>query len=235
MPFAPSPIDLWVARKLAWLARLHVPFNVGVQAAIRSNILGGLWFGLALFVCWIQSARNGDRQVQVRVLTILLGSTLAILLTILAQAIITWPPPVHYPALEHLYYGLLEPNPNTNSFPSQSVALYASVAAGMFSLRRAVGWLLWVLVAVFVAFPRMFVGGHFLTDVVVGLLLSLIGYWIARVILETRFTSRIAQFFDQTHRLQLLREILVFLWIIQVTVEFQGVTWLKNFAESLVH
>ena len=32
-----------------------------------------------------------------------------------------------------------------------------------------------------------------------------------------------------------IREILVFMWIIQLTVEFKGAVWLKNVAESIVH
>jgi membrane-associated phospholipid phosphatase len=231
---APTPVDLWLARELATLARLHVPFNVGVQASIRSDILGGLWYGLALFVFWVRSARNGQRRIQLRVLTILLGSTLAILLTVLLQTVVTWPPPVHYPGLERLYYGLLEPNPNTNSFPSQSVALYASVAAGVYSLQKAVGWALWILVVVFVAIPRMFVAGHFLTDVLVGFVVALVGYWLARHLLEARLTTRLQVFFDETPRRQLFMEILVFIWILQVSVEFQGAVWFKTVGESIM-
>jgi membrane-associated phospholipid phosphatase len=235
MHIAPTQFDLWCARELAGLLTHHTDLSVGVQRGIASNVLGGLWFGLALFVHWVQSARKGQSETQIRILTILFGSTLAIVFSLIAGSLFSWPPPVHYPGLEQLYVGLLEPNPNISSFPSLSVALYASVAAGIYSLRKAVGWVLWVLVAVFVAIPRMFVGGHYLTDVLVGLIFSLIGYWIARSILETRFTCRFARFLDKTTQLQLLREVVVFLWIIQVTVEFQGVTWLKNFAESLVH
>ena len=110
-------------------------------------------------------------------MTILLVSCLAILLTLLAAAVISWPPPVHYPGLQEVYRGYLGPNPNSTSFPGQSVALFGSVAAGIYSLHKAVGWVLWALVVLFVAIPRMSVGGHFFTDVLVGFLLALIGYW----------------------------------------------------------
>jgi membrane-associated phospholipid phosphatase len=234
MSIAPTQFDLWCARELAGLLKHHIQLNVGVQRAISSNVLGGLWFGLVLFVFWMQSARKGQDETQVRILTILVGSTLAILLTLVAQLVMTWPPPVHYPALENLYWGLLEPNPNTNSFPSQSVALYGCVAAGIYSLHKSLGWVLWALVVVFVALPRMFVAGHYFTDVLVGFFISLIGYWFARWVLETKFTARFARFLDATPRLQLFREIVVFLWIIQVTVEFQGVVWFKTFTEALL-
>jgi membrane-associated phospholipid phosphatase len=235
MSVLPTAFDLWLARQLAGCIPFHPQFDVGVQDAIRANVLGGLWFGLALFILWNQSARGKDEKVQVRVLTILLGSGLTILLTLLAGAVISWPPPVHYTGLQELYRGYLGPNLNTTSFPSQSVALYGSVAAGVYSLRKTVGWVLWALVVWFVAIPRMFVGGHFFTDVVVGLVLALVGYWLARNVLEARVTSRLERFLDRTSGLRLLREIVVFLWIIQVTVEFQGVVWVRDVVGSLLH
>ena len=91
------------------------------------------------------------------------------------------------------------------------------------------------MVVWFVAIPRMFVGGHFFTDVVVGLVLALVGYWLARNVLEARVTSRLERFLDRTSGLRLLREIVVFLWIIQVTVEFQGVVWVRDVVGSLLH
>jgi membrane-associated phospholipid phosphatase len=234
MPTHPTGFDLWLANGLARLMPLHPKLDVGVQDAIRVNVLGGLWFGLALFIWWNQSGRKGEREIQLRVMTILVGSALAILLTLLAGSAISWPPPVHYPGLEKLYLGFLGPNLNSNSFPSQSVALYASVAAGIYSLHKALGWVLWALVVLFVALPRMFVGGHFFTDVFVGCLLGLIGYWFARRILEARVTLRMERFLDQMPTLQLPREIVVFLWIIQVTVEFQDAVWLKELLESVM-
>jgi membrane-associated phospholipid phosphatase len=233
MAILPTPLDLWLAHQLVGFIPSHPRFAVGVQDAIRVGVLGGLWFGLARFVGWNQSSRGKDQMVQLRILTILLGSGLAILLTLFAGAMISWPPPVHYPGLNKLFLGYLGPNPNTNSFPSQSVAVFGAVAAGMYSLHKTVGWALWTLVVLFIAFPRMFVGGHFFTDVVVGFLLALIGYWLARDVLEARVTSRLERFLDQTSRLQLLREILVFFWIIQVTVEFQGVVWVKDIVEPI--
>ena len=232
---APTLLDLWLARELASLLRYRVEFNVGVQRAISSHVLGGLWFGLTLFLYWVWSARERRHDVQVRILTVLLGSTLAILLTLVAAWLVSWPPPVHYPGLDHLYIGLLEPNPNTNSFPSQSMALYGSIAAGIYSLHRLIGWGLWALVVLFIALPRMFVGGHFITDVVVGFILALVGYMVARYLLETRLISQLESNLDRTSRLRLFRDTLVFFWMIQVTVEFQAVVWLRNLVESLIH
>jgi membrane-associated phospholipid phosphatase len=232
MGMLPSRLDIWLAKALGGLIPYHPKFDVGVQDAIRVNILGGLWFGLVLFVLWNQSFRDRQPEVRLRIWTMLFGSGLAILLTILVSGVVSWPPPVHFPGLEELYIGYLGPNPNFNSFPSQSVALYTSVAAGVYSLRRALGIILWMFVVVLISLPRMYVGGHFLTDVVVGFLLALIGYGFVRRFLEAGLIARLQRFVDRSSRYRLLAEILVFVWIIQVTTEFQDVVWLKDLAVS---
>lgn len=67
----PTRIDLWLARQMAGFFRLHERLDVAVDSAMRHNILGGLWFGAVLFVCWVQAARKNQREVQLRILTTL--------------------------------------------------------------------------------------------------------------------------------------------------------------------
>jgi hypothetical protein len=122
MAMLPARFDLWLATALAGFLRLHPQFDLGVQSAIQHNILGGFWFGAALFVCWIHAARNAQMEVQLRTLTILIGSALAVLLALLAGAVVSWPPPARYPGLAYLFPDYLRANPNTNCFPSQSTA-----------------------------------------------------------------------------------------------------------------
>jgi membrane-associated phospholipid phosphatase len=231
----PTGFDLWLARGLAGFLGCHPQFDLGVESAIQHNVLGGLWFGAALFVCWIQAARNGQREVQLRVLTILIGSILATLLALLAGTVISCPPPARYPGLVGFFPDYLEANRNTNCFPSQSTALYGSIAAGIYSVHRTSGWVLWVLVAVCVALPRMYVGGHFLTDVLASLPLALVGYASARRLLEERVTSKVDRLCERSPHLQLLRESLVFIWILQVTLEFRDVVWLQRVVESIIN
>lgn len=227
MLLSPTGPDLWVAKELLGFLKIHPLFDLAVQSMIRHNILGGFWFGAALFICWIQCTRRGESEIQLRIWTILIGSTLAILLTLLGGALISWPPPSRYPPLASLFPHYFEMNLNTNCFPSQSTALYGSIAAGVYSLHKASGWVLWTMVAVFVALPRMYVGGHYLTDVVVGVLLALAGYAAARYFLEAKLTSKIPLFFKKNPGLQYLREFLIFFWILQVSVEYREVSWAK--------
>jgi len=235
MSWLPTPVDIWLSRGLAGFLGHHPEFDVFVQDAIRHNVLGGLWFGAALFLCWVQAARKSRGDIELRVFTMLIASTLAILLGRIAGALISCSPPDRYPGLRGLYPDYLELNPNLSSFPSQSTTLYSIVAAGIYSLHKGYGWLLWILVAFGVALPRMYVGGHFLSDVLAGLLVALTAYASARGLLEARLTARVGPFLERKPRLHTLTDCLIFVWILQVAVEFHDAVWLKNAVAALLH
>jgi len=235
MILTPTPLDFWFATVLAGLLGRFPFFDLTIQGAIQHNALGGFLFALALFVFWQQAARNGQSQVRLRILTILAGSTLAIVLTLCASAVISWPPPSRYPGLSALFPSYLETNLNTNCFPSQSTALYATVAAGIYSLHRLLGILLWMAVVTLVALPRMYVGGHYFTDVAAGIVLGLIGYTAARRFAEDRTISAVDALCEGRRALRITRETFMFAWILQVAVEFRDVVWVKQAFERLIN
>jgi membrane-associated phospholipid phosphatase len=226
MKTLPTAIDLWLAGKLAGFQSGHPQLTLLVQGAIDHSILGGLWFGAALFILWIQAAKGNRREIRARMFTILVGSILAILLGLIARALISWPPPARYPNLSIFFPGYLRAYTGNNSFPSLSTALYGSLAMGIYSLHKPTGRLLWILVAVCVALPRMYVGGHYMTDVLAGLLLGLFGYTISRYFLEVRLISKSESLLESRPYLQFLADLLVFIWVVEVIVEFRDVPWL---------
>jgi len=83
--------------------------------------------------------------------------------------------------------------------------------------------------------PRMYVGGHYLSDVVAGLVLGLVSYIGARCLLEARVVPVAERFLSEESRFRVLGELLVFAWIWQVAVEFREVVWGKNSLEYLFH
>lgn len=232
MGFPPNGFDIWLAKELASFLEISTYFNNVVQRAVYFGLLGSLWFAAALFIFWIQSARKGRLDIQLRILSTMAGSAIAISLTIVAGYLFTRPPPARLPELHAAYlyyYGL---NPSTNCFPSQSVALYAVVAAGVYSIHRILGWVLWVMVLGFVALPRMYMGGHYLTDVLAGLALAAVGYLSARHLLEKEWIAKARDFSMRSEELQWVREFLVFLWILEVALEFRDVQFVKYLMES---
>jgi membrane-associated phospholipid phosphatase len=159
---------------------------------------------------------------------------LAILLMLLAGMLVHCPPPALHPKLTNLFPSYIYMNSDPNSFPSQSTTLYSSVAAGVYSLHKRTGRFLWLLVPICVALPRMYMGGHYFTDVVAGVAIGLAGYAIARNLLEARWTGRIEPLLEKNSHLRFLTEVIVFGWILQVTVEFKDVVWLKDILAYVV-
>jgi len=225
---SPKELDLWLAGELPPFAAANRQFSLAAGSDIRQSVFGGLWFGGSRLVVWVQAGRTGQRELHFRVLSIIVGSVFAILLTLVAGALVSWPPPIRRPNLQKFYSSAMQTNPNTSCFPSQSTAAYGAIAAGIYSLHKNSGWLLWVLVAVCVALSRMYVGGHYLSDVLLGAALALTGYASARYVLETRLISRFELLFVESPPLRLPFELLVFVWIVQVTLEFREVTWAQR-------
>lgn len=224
----PSRFDVWSTARLAGFLGKYPTFDLGVQSAIRHHVLGGFWFAFCLFIFWVDGERPGGGRVRQRVLTTLFGATLAILFAHFLGLVISWLPPSRDPALAHFYPQYLIQNINDNSFPSDSTALYAAVAAGIFSLNRLLGVVLFVLVILFVSLPRMFVGGHYPTDIFAGLVLGLLGYFIARRFMKLWLHRYVDQIFERASWIRVVGEFMVFVWIVQIAVEFAEVVWIKN-------
>ena len=222
---------------MTWLAKFlgrYPILDLGVQSAVVHHVFGGFWFAACLFVFWTLGARPGGDKVRRRVLTILLGSAVAVVLALLFGELFSWVPPSRNPILAHYYPSYLSEDINFNSFPSQSTALYAAVAAGIFSLNKAIGSALWVGVGVLVSLPRVYIGGHYPTDVFVGLLLGLLGYFAARTFLEPRLDPYVDRVFEQDTGQRIWGELFVFVWILQIAVEFREFVWIKYFLEHIM-
>jgi hypothetical protein len=130
--------------------------------------------------------------------------------------------------LEHLYPGYLLPDPNTNSFPSDSTSVFSSMAFGYFPVNRLLGVILLVAVLAIVSLPRMYVGGHYPTDILAGLLIGLVSYGVARAAFEGHLSSRIAALGNRTGLRRAALETCVYLWILEVSVNFREGVWILN-------
>lgn len=228
MLLTPTWFDLWLTAQLAGFLGRQPLLDLGVQSAINHQVLGGFCYAAAFFVLWLRGSQEGNEATRRRMLTILLGSLIAILLILVAQALVVWPPPIHHPSLSSLYPRYIYTNPEGSSFPSQSVTVYGSLAAGIYSLHKATGWFLWAGVVLLVGLPRIYVGGHYPTDVLAGIILGLAGYASARYLLEAWLVPRLEQVFTGRMWLRLLGEVIVFAWILQVAIGFRDVVWIRN-------
>jgi len=224
---APFHYDIWFITHLSSFLGRHPLFDMSVQSAVGHNLLGGFWYAAALFYFWVSGAGRGGQATRTRVLAILLGSSVAIVLAALAGHLVSWLPPARLPELAHLYPEYLFGNPNTNSFPSYSVALYTATAAGVYTLSRRLGWLLLAAVPAMVALPRMYLGGHYASDVLAGAAFGVIGFAVGRA-LERPLASRIESVFEQEAWTRAAGEVIIFAWLWQVAVEFREVAFVVH-------
>jgi membrane-associated phospholipid phosphatase len=231
----PSTIDIWFAGKLASLLGRSRLLDLGIDSAIRHHVLGGYWFAAFLFVFWTQGAKPGEKQLRWRVLTTICGSLVAVALTLVAGKLVSWLPPSRNAALVNFYPPYVLQNINDNSFPSQSTALYGAVASGIFSINRILGSVLWAAVGLTVSLPHMFVGGHYLSDVLAGGIFGLLGYVAARTLLEPSLIRYLDPLFEQSTWKHVLGELIVFVLILEIAVEFQEFVWIKNSLEHVLN
>ena len=223
---SPPRWDLGLVARLAQTLGRWPAFDIFVQDAGSNGIFGGIWYGAAVFILWVRGAQPGHETLRHRTLILAFGSLAATALTFLAARMVSWPPPSTHPELAALYPLDFPANLNPSSFPSQSTALYVAVSAGLYAIAKPLGTLAWIAVGPLVALPRMYLGGHYLTDVVAGLLLGIGGYWIAVQLLQP-VARWCAPLFDRPGDdwRRILVEAAVFLWILQVATEFSLTRW----------
>lgn len=232
----PLAVDRWLCVQLAALWGRSPTFDLLINEGVSIGVIGGLWYGAALFSLWMDRAQPRSPRTRRRTLTIALGSLTAAALTFAAAQVVMWAPPSAHPTLAGVYPEGLPVSLEANSFPSQGTALYAVVAAGIYSRRKAVGAALWLGVGVLIALPRLYLGTHYLTDVAAGLTLGLLSYRVA-TLLEPALLARVETVFDgqEGSWARTLAEWAVFLWMLEVASEFSHVIRVKEIlASSLI-
>lgn len=225
---SPTQFDFHAAAALARFLGRYPLFDHVVDSALHHHLLGGIPFAAAFFYFWVQAQHEHQDDHLRRLITVLLGSLAAIAICIVSAKFISWLPPQRLPALEHFYPPNLRVDPNTNSFPSDSTALCTAIAIGLFSLNRITGAVLLAAVPLIVSLPRMYVGGHYPTDVLAGLLIGLAAYAISRLAFERKLSAGILSIGSRPGWPRILLQMCVFLWILEVAVSFQEGVWILN-------
>jgi membrane-associated phospholipid phosphatase len=227
---SPTRADMWIARELASRMGRHQLFDLAVQSGIVHGIFGGVCFGAVLFF-WVSRLQVDDEEAQRKFEITILASLAAVALAKLASLGLQWPAPNKYGDLSVMFPEYIVRSDAGNCFPSESTAAYGAIAAGVFAWRRHLGVLLWIGVMLLIALPRMYVGGHFLLDVLVGAGCALGGYGFAWLLARW---SRPPALIRGAGRWQGVVSVAVFIYIWQVSVEFREVLWFFNFLRYLI-
>jgi undecaprenyl-diphosphatase len=189
---------------LSWLntfAQCSVTVDNFLVLLSNTHLLKG---GVVMAILWAEwFHREGDhlgrRQT---ILATLVGCFVALVVArALAVALPFRVRPLHASTLAfRLPYGL---NPkeliNWSSFPSDHATFFAGFATGLSFLSRWRGGVVWVYVLIMICLPRVYLGIHYPTDILVGMLIGLAcislaqGPWIKR-----RLTCRALSWLQQS-------------------------------------
>ena len=211
----PSSFDLQVLR---WFAPLqNRPFWVDTGDTLSNDALfNGVVYALPLFLLWRCSGAKERRISQQRLLTIMLATGVGIAVSILLQQIIRWPPPSVYPPVRDFYTWHSPPNENPNSFPSDSAMLFSIVAMGTaaWSRRLSAGLFAWLVI--FVAPARLFVGGHYPTDILAGILVGSMSLLLSKALVKSMGVFEKLAASDSP-----ALQAAIFFWLFEVGTEFR--------------
>lgn len=204
------------------------PFCVETVDMLSQNPLAnGLVYAVPLFLLWHSDDVGRGVLAQRTILTILIGTMIGGLGSLILQRFFCRPPPAGNPALTSTYafsfreYFRVHGNPN--SFPSDSAMLYSTVAFGVvaWSHGLSVGLLAWLLI--FVAPAKAFVGGHYPTDILAGMFLGFFSYQLSDFLMVTSpFLEALAS--SQAPPLAAI----LFAWVFEVGNEFKDVRQVVN-------
>ena len=173
--------------------------------ALRTAILVALTVGI-----WQYGKSKSDKSAQRRVLYILFGIILTLGIVEILNVLIDSPRLIV--TMGHLIYNPIttsdtQPfckegwarNPKHGSFPSDTVALLATIACGLFLWNRFIGITAFLFVFIAGVLPRLYFGLHYPSDMAVGIITAIFSSFIIEKInlfkslsekilkLETRF------------------------------------------------
>ena len=159
----------------AWL-----PDHLAAKAESNELLKGGLFLAIYWYFWFCQGAdRHRRRRV---IIAVMIGIFLAIPLT---RAIAFSMPyrerPIYDYTLAHQPFSLkIEPNlENWSAFPSDTAAYFSALAFGVAYLSRRLKVAVCLYTATWIFLPRLYLGLHYLTDIIVGAALGALSIWAA--------------------------------------------------------
>jgi undecaprenyl-diphosphatase len=165
-----NPLDFHVAQVFSSYASHHQVLDWKLEAAAGSYVLKGQVLMAMYWWAWFLP-RPDQRRAREALVAALLACVMALAV---GRVLVTTLPyrarPIDNPTF---HYNLPYPVDHSDardwsSFPSDHAILFVGLAAGIFCAWRLGGVLALLYVAVVVCFPRIYLGYHYLSDILAG-------------------------------------------------------------------
>jgi len=211
----------WDHLVLALFFRLfpHTDPRMNLAEFFIYNPLASSWIFAAVFYFYWRLQDQQTPQRRKALLEIVFACLLGASVTLLLRPWLGAPSPARNPDFQGLFPRYLWGSGTSNSFPSHATLVYFLVAVGIwrFSKRWSAALGAWVVLAI--SIPRIYLGGHYPSDVVCSIILAFGFLWVARRAGATRYgeeiLGRIAGCGQWT-------ELILFLWLFELAEGFRA-------------
>ena len=177
-------LELWFIQCLGALAGASELLDGVIHLLLNNDLLKGVPFATALFLLWAAPRAQHEAEERESMLCIVLATAFSLVIGRAIQNRFVSPRPLMVPEIAALYPPVFHDyRLDWNAFPSDHMALYFTLALGVYLLRRPLGIALiaWSLGGV--GFPRVYAGYHYPLDILGGMAIgamSLAIVWYAR-------------------------------------------------------
>lgn len=213
-----SAFNHWVLAGLVRLFPFTDPRMNLAQFFMENRLVSGFVFAAAVYYFWsLRDERTEWRRA--RILEAIAACVAAVIFTLALRPFVGALPPSQTPEFQGLFPPYLWTSGEGNSFPSHSTLVYFVMSAGLWPLSRRLSAILcaWVLLAV--SFPRVYIGGHYPTDVLASVAIAIAFLWVAWRAGESRWGIRLL---DRIAQGGPWIELAIFLWLFELGEGFHS-------------
>ncbi len=174
-----NPLDLSVLSFLNSFAQRSFRFDEFVEFLSESNLLKAAVVFAIIWWLWFQ---NEDvRRKREALLAAMIASIPALAIAWALSQLFYRPRPLNETQfLFRVPYGESSIGwVNQSSFPSDHAVLFLALATGIFFASRRAGWFTFVYVTTIICLPRLYLGAHYLTDILGGGAIGISLAWLA--------------------------------------------------------
>ena len=174
--------DISIVLQINQLTQRSVFFDNLMVIFVSNNLIKSIPIVSAIWYFWFLKSPNKCDNQNTIIATLIAGLTGLVTARALALTLPFRLRPMHEGSLNlQLPFGFERQSLHGwSSFPSDHAVLFFALSTGIFFISRRVGWALFLYTIVFTAFPRLYVGLHYPTDLLGGMIFGAL--WASLII-----------------------------------------------------